>query len=66
MGGGKVVVLQGDSGAPLVLESGSEPTLHGTVSFLHRDGCDSGNPTGYVRTEAIVSWIYDILGEDLC
>lgn len=59
-------MLQGDSGAPLVLNEGREPTLHGTVSFMHQAGCASGNPTGYVRIEKVVNWIYDILGEDLC
>lgn len=41
--------------------AGSEPTLAGVISFIHRDGCLSGNPAGYVRVEAQLDFILDIV-----
>jgi len=43
----------GDSGGPLVQGS----TQVGVVSFVHVDGCASGQPSGYTRTESFLSWI---------
>lgn len=40
-------------------------TQVGVVSFVHRDGCASGNPSGYVRTEAYLDWISANTGLDL-
>ncbi|KAI7815053.1 Serine protease, partial [Rhyzopertha dominica] len=48
----------GDSGGPLVVyDSSGRATQVGVVSFVHRAGCASGNPSGYVRTEPYLSWI---------
>lgn len=41
--------------------SGLEPTLAGVISFVHRDGCTSGNPAGYVRVEQQLDFILDII-----
>lgn len=53
--------LKGDSGGPLVSLAGLEPTLAGVISFVHRDGCASGNPAGYVRVEAQLDFILDVI-----
>lgn len=45
-----------------MLFTGEEPTLHGVVSFVHVAGCASGNPSGYVRVEAQLSWIREVTG----
>lgn len=57
----KVIFLQGDSGGPLVSYQGLEPTLVGVASFIHRDGCTSGYPSGYVRIESQLSFINDVI-----
>lgn len=55
--------LQGDSGGPLVVyDSAGTPTQIGVVSFVHVDGCASGNPSGYVRTESYLDWIRENTG----
>lgn len=67
--GGEVVLgnvggLQGDSGGPLVSLAGAEPTLAGIVSFVHRNGCASGNPAGYVRVEQQLDWILGVIAPE--
>lgn len=57
----KICCFQGDSGGPLVSFAGAEPTLAGVISFVHRDGCASGNPAGYVRVEQQLDFILDIV-----
>lgn len=60
------VFSQGDSGGPLVqYDSHGKATQVGVVSFVHSDGCASGNPSGYVRTESYLDWIVQNTGLDL-
>lgn len=55
--------FQGDSGGPLVkLNSDGSATHVGVVSFVHINGCASGNPSGYVRTASLRSWITENSG----
>lgn len=42
---------------------GAEPTLVGVASFIHRDGCASGYPAGYVRIEPQVAFINEVISE---
>lgn len=43
----------GDSGGPMVYEG----TQIGVTSFVHRDGCQSGAPAGFVRVTSYLTWI---------
>lgn len=45
----------------MVSYAGSEPTLAGIFVFVHRNGCASGNPAGYVRVEAQLDFILDTI-----
>ncbi|KAF5293461.1 hypothetical protein FQA39_LY02946 [Lamprigera yunnana] len=48
----------GDSGGPLFVYNQQEKQNHvGVVSFVHRAGCASGNPSGYARTSYYIPWI---------
>lgn len=47
----------GDSGGPLVVIRNGVATHVGVVSFVSSAGCESGAPSGYVRTESMLSWI---------
>ncbi|KAF2893424.1 hypothetical protein ILUMI_12749 [Ignelater luminosus] len=47
----------GDSGGPLIEWVTDRWVLAGVVSFVHIDGCASGNPSGYVRVENYLDWI---------
>lgn len=51
-------VCEGDSGAPLV----SNNTLIGVSSFLHYDGCTSGNPQGFTDILPYMRWISKTTG----
>lgn len=59
-----MVGLKGDSGGPLISNAGPEPTLAGVISFVHRNGCTSGNPAGYVRAEAQLDFILDVIAPE--
>ena len=53
----------GDSGGPLVqYDKSGEATQIGVVSFVHVDGCASGNPSGYSRTAYFRNWIKSTTG----
>ncbi|KAF5269627.1 hypothetical protein FQR65_LT05966 [Abscondita terminalis] len=54
----------GDSGGPLVYWNGNYVQHVGVVSFVHRSGCASGNPSGYARTSYYRSWIYGRIGKN--
>ncbi|KAF5269625.1 hypothetical protein FQR65_LT05964 [Abscondita terminalis] len=47
----------GDSGGPLVQIIGGTAYHTGVVSFVHVNGCASGNPSGYARTSYYNGWI---------
>jgi len=48
----------GDSGGSLIhYDADGETTLIGVVSFVSDRGCDSGDPSGYVRPQFFVNWI---------
>ncbi|GLH16644.1 Chymotrypsin [Gryllus bimaculatus] len=53
-------VCNGDSGGPLV-DLGSGLQI-GVTSFVSSDGCQSGNPNGFVRVSSFASWIADNTG----
>lgn len=58
--------VQGDSGGPLVqFDLNGIATHVGIVSFVSDDGCASGNPSGYVRTESFLDWIHEKTGIDV-
>ncbi|XP_075160171.1 serine protease 3-like [Haematobia irritans] len=50
----------GDSGGPLVLVK--EQLLVGVTSFVSVDGCQSGNPAGFVRVTSYLDWIKEKTG----
>lgn len=47
----------GDSGGPLTAVSGNQHYLVGVVSFVVRNQCDSGRPSGYARVTSFTNWI---------
>lgn len=50
--------LQGDSGGPLIhVLNGSRYVLVGISSFISSNGCESTNPSGYIRAYPYVDWI---------
>ncbi|KAJ3657790.1 hypothetical protein Zmor_009570 [Zophobas morio] len=48
---------EGDSGGPFVTYTSSGPLHVGVVSFGHPDGCESGNPVAFARTDYYRNWI---------
>ncbi|XP_023947034.1 collagenase-like [Bicyclus anynana] len=55
--GGRTSVCHGDSGGPLDVGSGANRQLIGVTSFVHRNGCQSGHPSGFMRVSSFVNWI---------
>ncbi|XP_023947033.1 collagenase-like [Bicyclus anynana] len=55
--GGRQSVCHGDSGGPLDVGSGAGRQLIGVTSFVHRAGCQSGNPSGFMRVTSFNAWI---------
>ncbi|KAK4874416.1 hypothetical protein RN001_013776 [Aquatica leii] len=52
----------GDSGGPLIRLNANGTANHvGVVSFVHKAGCASGNPSGYSRTQFFRSWIINTI-----
>lgn len=47
----------GDSGGPLVTYQQGAWTQIGVVSFVTSYACESGNPSGYIRTTSFLEWI---------
>lgn len=47
----------GDSGGPLTAVSGNQHYLVGVTSFVVRNACDGGHPSGYARVTSFRSWI---------
>lgn len=48
----------GDLGGPLtVIQDDGLHTLIGIASFVASDGCNSGHPSGYMRTSVFLTWI---------
>ena len=57
------LVLQGDSGGPVVLqESDGIYTQVGVVSFVSAAGCQRGFPVGFTRVTSFLSWISLVTG----
>ncbi|KAF2881376.1 hypothetical protein ILUMI_24819 [Ignelater luminosus] len=52
----------GDSGGPLIEKVNNTWVQVGVVSFVHRAGCASGNPSGYARVQYYLDWITQITG----
>jgi len=57
----------GDSGGPLIQKSmkkdaGDKWTQVGVVSFVSSNGCESGDPDGFARTEYYLDWIMQNTG----
>ncbi|XP_058457218.1 brachyurin-like [Malaya genurostris] len=50
-------VCQGDSGGPLTVRDNDRSLQVGIASFIHWNGCASGNPSGYVRVSHFLTWI---------
>ncbi|XP_011210977.2 serine protease 1 [Bactrocera dorsalis] len=48
----------GDSGGPLVADG----VLIGVTSFVHKNGCQSGAPAGFVRVTYFLDWIKENSG----
>ncbi|XP_055598659.1 collagenase-like [Uranotaenia lowii] len=48
----------GDSGGPVVYDN----VQIGIISFVHVNGCESGNPFGHVRVASLRQWILDVSG----
>ncbi|MEM8706822.1 MAG: trypsin-like serine protease [Actinomycetota bacterium] len=58
-------VCSGDSGGPIVVNSGGGLFLAGIVSFGSIAGCglDPNRPDGYVRVSAYIDWVEGYTGE---
>ncbi|CAH2240265.1 collagenase-like [Pararge aegeria] len=54
---GRTSTCSGDSGGPLVIGTGAGRQLIGVTSFVHRAGCQSGHPAGFMRVTAFFNWI---------
>ncbi|KAF5293454.1 hypothetical protein FQA39_LY02939 [Lamprigera yunnana] len=53
----------GDSGGPLFEYDSTRNPFHvGVVSFVHKAGCASGNPSGFSRTSSYIPWIQSHTG----
>ncbi|XP_063698812.1 serine protease 3-like [Culicoides brevitarsis] len=55
---------QGDSGGPLVTfdETIGDNIIIGVVSFVSSNGCEAGDPAGYVRVSSYLDWIHKNTG----
>ncbi|KAK4874415.1 hypothetical protein RN001_013775 [Aquatica leii] len=52
----------GDSGGPLIRVDENGRARHvGVISFVHIQGCASGNPSGYSRTQFYGDWILNTI-----
>ncbi|XP_063918625.1 chymotrypsin BII-like [Zophobas morio] len=47
----------GDSGGPMVINADSDPVHVAVVSFMGDDVCETGTPSGFVRTAYYRDWI---------
>ncbi|XP_044267572.1 brachyurin-like [Tribolium madens] len=53
----------GDSGSPLIYYlNGRHPIVVGVFSFISSRGCESLDPSGYMRVFPYLNWIYNITG----
>jgi secreted trypsin-like serine protease len=57
-----VLVFQGDGGAPLVVNAGTNPVQVGLVSFISTDGCESEHSASFTRIGSFRNWIRDETG----
>jgi secreted trypsin-like serine protease len=49
--------LQGDIGGSVVTKADTNPLLVGVISFVSDNGCDHGDPSGFVRVADYIDWI---------
>lgn len=54
--------LQGDSGAPLVVQEGGLFIQVGILSFASSAGFSAGHPAGYTRVTSYLWWIQNATG----
>lgn len=52
----------GDSGGPMVTYRNGVWIQIGVISFVTSDSCESGNPSGYIRTTSFLEWILENAG----
>jgi hypothetical protein len=58
-----VLIVKGDTGSGLLQDIGKGYMMHvGIASFLSANGCESTDPSGYVRTFSYRDWIKNITG----